>query len=73
MEYTFRAEKMIARIKKEGRAEMLTDETVAYINSLDGKVGTDYNWQSVAMGEENMVYIADENTYVNKLDCDIGG
>ena len=69
MEYTFRAQKMIDRIKREGREEMLTDETLEFIKSLDGKVGTDYNWQSVVRGED-LVWIADVGAYVNRVDCD---
>ena len=69
-DFTFRAQKMIDRCMREGNGDLLTEETVAFIKSLDGKVGTDYNWQSVVKGEDNLVWIAEANTYVNKVDCD---
>lgn len=69
MERTFRAQKMIDRIRSEGRGELLDDKTLDMIWSLDGMVGDDYNWQSVVKGE-NLVYIAEADTYVNFADCD---
>lgn len=67
--YTFRAQKMIDRIKAEGRGALLDEPTLQTIRSLDGKTGTDYNWQSV-VNNENMVWIEDAQMYVNKNDCD---
>lgn len=69
MDYTFRAQKMIDRIKAEGRGELLDEATLKTIWSLDGKVGTDYNWQSV-VHDENLVWIEDAKMYVNKNDCE---
>jgi hypothetical protein len=69
MEYTFRAQKMIDRIKAEGRGHLLDEPTLKTIWSLDGKKGTDYNWQSVTKGE-NVVWIEEAKMYVNKDDCD---
>lgn len=69
----FRAEKMLERIKKEGLEHLLDDETVAFIKSLDGKEGTDYNWQAI-VNDEPLVWIpADgdfQGTYVALCDCD---
>ena len=69
MIYTFRAKKMIERVKKESRGDMLDDATMEKINSLDGKKGTDHNWASV-VNDEDLVYIADTGTYVARCDCD---
>lgn len=73
MERTFKAEKMFARIKREGRENLLDDELREFIKKLDGKKGNDYNWQSVVK-DEPLVWIEpdeDQNgTYVNLYDCD---
>lgn len=69
---TFRADKMINRVKREGRGNLLDKETLAKIMSLDGKSGTDYNWRSQVYGED-LVYIHDGNgggEYVAACDCD---
>ena len=68
-DYTFRAQKMIDRVKREGKEDLLTEETLKFIQSLDGKVGTDYNWQAIVKGE-NLVWLEEAKTYVNKVDCD---
>lgn len=70
MDYRFVAEKMINRIRREGRSDMLTEETIGFIHSLDGKVGTDYNWQSQVMGEP-LVWLQEAQTYVNIVDCEV--
>lgn len=67
--YTFKAQKMIDRIKSEGREALLDEPTLQTIRALDGKTGTDYNWQSV-VNNENMVWIEEAQMYVNKNDCD---
>lgn len=69
MELTFRAEKMLNRVKKEGREHLLDDATMELIKRLDGKKGNDYNWQSV-VNFEDVVYIAEEDVYVARCDCD---
>lgn len=73
MERTFRAEKMLARVKKENKEHLLDAETVEFIKKLDGKVGTDYNWESVVHGEDLVWIPADdeqEGCYVALCDCD---
>ena len=67
--YTFRAQKMIDRCKQEGKGDLLTEETVKFIKSLDGQTGTDYNWKSQVMGEP-LVWLEEAQTYVNIEDCD---
>lgn len=65
----FRAEKMIERVKREGRGDLLDKETLDFIKSIDGKRGNSYNWQSVVRGE-NVVWIEDAKTYVALCDCE---
>lgn len=73
MERIFRAEKMLARIKRENLEHLLDDETLDLIKKLDGKVGNDYNWESF-VHDKPLVWIpADEDqkgTYVALCDCD---
>ncbi len=73
MERTFRAEKMIARVKEEGRGDMLDEKTLSFIKSLDGEKANDYNWESVVNGSP-LAWIKKtdkhEGAYVNIADCD---
>ena len=69
-DYRFIAQKMIDRVKREGRGDMLTEETLGFIYSLDGKVGNDYNWRSVVKGED-LVWIDSEKAYVARIDCEV--
>lgn len=75
MVYTFNAEKMLKRVQENPElSELLDDETIDFIKKLDGKKGTDYNWESVVNGE-NLVLIhkdedLDRDVYVNACDCD---
>lgn len=70
---TFRAKKMIERVKREGLGHLLDDATLELINKLDGEQGNDYNWESVVKGED-LVWIekTDEHdgVYVALCDCD---
>lgn len=73
---TFRADKMLARVKAEGKEHLLDEETVALIKSLDGKQGSDYNWESF-VNDNPLVWIAPEElggdfkgTYVALCDCE---
>ena len=73
MERTFRAEKMLRRIKEENREHLLDDDVVSLIKKLDGKVGNDYNWQSFVYDEPVVWIPADDDqdgTYVALCDCD---
>lgn len=77
MKRTFRAEKMLERVKNEGLEYMLDDEMITLIHKLDGKVGQDYNWESFVKGND-VVWIPAEalpdedfdGTYVALCDCD---
>ena len=73
MKRTFRAQRMIDRCIKEGKGDMLDEQTVKMIWSLDAKTGNDYNWASVVNGED-LVWIPEEGdfegAYVAGCDCD---
>ena len=73
MERIFRMSKMLARLEKEGRASEVTPQIMSIMRQLDGRTGTDYNWQSV-VGDEPLVLINDDDVpqglYVNVDDCD---
>lgn len=73
MERTFRAKKMLERIKAEGKQDMLDEGTVEFIKMLDGKVGNDYNYRSFVYGEPLVWIEKDEDqdgTYVALCDCE---
>lgn len=68
---TFRAQKMIDRLKKEGRE--IDEETLKTIKMLDGKQANDYNWKSVVTHEPLAWIEADEDQdgiYVALCDCE---
>ncbi len=73
MNRTFRMNKMLARLEKEGRLSEVTTQIMELMTRLDGRTGTDYNWQSV-VGDEPLVLIRDDDfphgVYVNVDDCD---
>lgn len=75
MNMRFSKGKMLARLTKEGRMHMVGPEELALMDKLDGKVGNDYNWESVTNGA-NLVWIPaddelEEGTYVSRLDCTV--
>lgn len=73
MNMVFKAQKMIDRITKEGRANLLDETTLKFIKSLDNKIGNTYNWRAQVYGED-VVYIEKDSdqdgTYVALCDCD---
>lgn len=73
MNRIFRAEKMIARVTKEGMADLLDAETLEKIYKLDGKIGNDYNWESFVKGSDLVWIPKDEDTegaYVARVDTE---
>jgi len=52
----FRKQKMIDRITKEGRADMIDDETLKIMDNLDGCEATNYNWESMVKGN-NLAWV----------------
>ena len=69
MERTFRADKMLARVEKQGLTHLLDDGLIAEIKKMDGHKGNDYNWASVVRNEP-LVWMEEFNTYVALCDCD---
>lgn len=73
MNMVFKAQKMINRITKEGRANLLDEATLKFIKSLDNKIGSTYNWRSQVYGEDVVYIIKDsdqDGVYVARCDCD---
>lgn len=70
---TFRKEKMINRLKKEGRIDQVRPEDYELMDLLDGEQGNDYNWESVVK-DNPLVWIeaTDKHggAYVCLEDCD---
>ena len=69
MKHVFKAEKMLDRIRKEGCGDLLDEQTVEFIKSLDGKEADDYNWRSQVHGEP-VGWIEECEVYVNIHDCE---
>jgi len=67
MQRVFRKEKMLARLRSEGRIGLVGPDEYAIMDRLDGCTGDDNNWRSV-------VYIMHPDThegmYVALVDCD---
>ena len=73
MMHIFHADKMIARVIREGKGDLLDDKTRELIKSLDGEPANDYNWESMVHGENlGLIAATDKHpeTYVNLADCD---
>ena len=66
--FIFKSERMLDRIKKEGKENLLDDETRDFIISLDGAEGTDHNWEFMVK-DAPLVYLTEKKTYVNIEDC----
>ena len=79
MNRTFRAEKMLKRLEREGMMGEVRESDMALIHFLDGKVGNDYNWESF-VHDNPLVWIEGtdemfegkkfEGAYVALCDCD---
>lgn len=69
----FRADKMLARAKREGKQELLDDKTVQMIRELDGSEANTYNWRAQVYGEPLALISGNDRhseIYVNVADCD---
>ena len=68
----FKKEKMIERLTKEGRANMITDEILAIMDNMDGCEASEQNWERQVKGEPVLyVYGKDgRGNYVNEEDCE---
>ncbi len=68
----FSKEKMLARIKKEGRSDLIDTQTIEIIENLDGCEAVESNWRKVVMGEP-LLWVVGKNghgEYVNEKDCE---
>lgn len=73
MECTFRKQKMLDRLAREGRMDLVGPDEMACMEMLDGLTGSDYNWRSQVYGEPLVLIthpITGESIYVNAADCD---
>ena len=73
MERTFRKQKMIDRLTREGRINEVRPEDYELMDKLDGCVGNDYNYRSVVF-DDPLVWIEETEehpgAYVGLQDCD---
>lgn len=69
----FKKEKMVARVTKEGRAEMIDDEVIEMMDNLDGCFASTNCWRRVVYGEPVLWVVGKngEGAYVNENDCEI--
>lgn len=68
----FKKEKMLARIKAEGREEMVDGTVLAILENLDGQTATTSNWRRQVYGEPVLWVVGKngEGEYVNEADCE---
>lgn len=68
----FKKEKMIARIKEEGMAELITEDVLKIMDNLDGQRAEESCWRRRVYGEPVMYVIGKDGIgqYVNELDCE---
>lgn len=70
---TFKAKKMIDRVIREGKGNLLDDDTRAKIMALDGEPANTYNWASIVHGDDVALISKTDShpeTYVAVCDCD---
>ena len=68
----FVKQKMIDRIKAEGREDMIDDEVMSIMDNLDGQECQRMCWRRVVL-EEPVYWVVGKNGegyYVNELDCE---
>lgn len=68
MMLTFKAQKMIDKCMAE-KKDMLDEQTLAFIRSIDGKKANTYNWRNQVYGEE-VASIEGTNTFVPICACE---
>lgn len=67
----FSAAKMIARLEKEGRANLIDDKTREIMNKLDGKEAEINRFKGLVYDQEEYIVYVDGKCYpVNKVDCE---
>ena len=68
----FRKQKMIDRVTREGRADMINDTVLAIMDKLDGKKATANCWRRQVY-DEPVLWVDlgnGQGEYVNELDCE---
>ena len=67
----FSKQKMIDRITKEGRADMIDDEVIAIMDNLDGQEVHTNSWRRQVYGEPVLSCYGKDGKYydVNENDC----
>lgn len=68
----FKKEKMIARLEREGRANLIDDEARKIMDNLDGCEANPINWLSITRGEP-VVWVKGKDgigEYANEEDCE---
>ena len=70
-DYRFSKEKMIARVKREGREDLLDETTLAFMDNLDGQPCETSCWRRQVYQEPVYWCIGKdgEGAYVNENDC----
>lgn len=68
----FSKEKMISRIKAEGREELIDNDVITIMDNLDGQDATASCWRRQVLGEPVLWVVGKDGTgeYVNELDCE---
>lgn len=68
----FSKQKMIDRVTREGRADMIDKQALEIMTKLDGKEATTSCWKRQVYGEPVLwVDLGDgKGEYVNELDCE---
>ena len=68
----FVKQKMIDRIKAEGREDMIDDEVMSIMDNLDGQEATRSCWRRIVHGDPVLWVVGKdgEGYYVNELDCE---
>lgn len=68
----FSKKKMIERVTREGRADMINDEVMAIMDNLDGQEAGTNSWHRQVYGEPVLAVRGKDGKYydVNELDCE---
>lgn len=68
----FKKEKMLDRIKREGRLDMVDDNVLSIMDNLDGQEAHTNSWRRQVYGEPVLIVKGKDGTYcdVNELDCE---
>ena len=68
----FSKNKMLERIKKEGRTDLISETEIAIMENLDGQTANPNCWLRIAM-DKPVLWVVGKNgkgEYVNEDDCE---